>query len=285
MDRLFGYLKGSEQYAAQIAEHEKKKLDLDLLIIEAQLKAWNLWDAGTQGLVDDARKLGRQAIEDALRQSEAERLRSFQETMVRRQEEAAAAILEAARKMQAAMDKLLETQRGLRLDSQFSYLNPREQVEEAKRRLEALSAQAQAGNVTAAEELSGAITDYLRTYASTYGRTGDFFAESRRLDELITLLTQRFGYTGSGMVVPGTTPPNQPAAPGAPTAAVPTVTTGGTDPATAAVLRMMAIDAATYYSRATASDARKEGLLTEVRDLSAALNSKISMFLARSEVA
>lgn len=56
MDKLFGYLKGNVQFEAQRKAWDKKKIDLEFRVIEAQLKALGAWDDATRDLFDAARR-------------------------------------------------------------------------------------------------------------------------------------------------------------------------------------------------------------------------------------
>lgn len=280
MDRLFNYLKGSAKYAEQIKENERKKLELDFLVIEAQLKAWGIWNAATQGIFNDAYKAALAALNGPLTDTSG-----FADEIARRQEAAAQAQQEAARRFAAAIDKLIDVQRSLRLDDQLSYLNPREQVEAARQRLADLEAQARAGNVDAMEQLAQAIPEYLREYLDAFGRTGGFLSESQRLDDLITLLSQMQTFS-QGNVVYGapfgnpSLPVQQPSVPvsGGGTTTTTSSTAGG---ATEATVRQIGMDVSRFGQLAVAASSTTNADLREIADSIAALVNRLNLFLSR----
>lgn len=194
MDRVFGYLQGSKEHAAQIEEFELKKIDIEFKLIEAQLKALNAWDEATADLVADARDAaesmarGADSIETA-----TDRMASYwqaQTDAANAWNNAVQAGLQAVQEWrQGIADLTRETEEWL-TDEQLSPLTQAEQLAAAEARLEKLAARAEAGDVNALREFAKARQEFLQEGRESEAGGAGWDRIARRAMELSALVLE-----------------------------------------------------------------------------------------------
>mgnify|MGYP001325931659 CR=1 FL=1 len=274
LDRLFGYLKGSEKHAKEIAAHEKSKIALEFTILEAQLKAWNIWNDTTKGLLADARTAAEAGLTDGSGGGGGfDRPNSF-DAREERRNEAARIFEEAVARFKESTDRLIEAQGAFRLDDSTTYLSPREQVAEARRQLDDVVTRARAGDIDARNSFVQSYQAYLREYAGTFGRGGGFADESRRIDAILTELIAQTRFIVGNVAYDtrlggGGTPQNQvPASVYQATSAPAASSTGGATESTmqrvASLLQNAGGEIALFRQGQSQSSARNEQRLTDI---------------------
>jgi len=196
MDRIFGYLRESGQYARQAAEFERQKVNLEFMLIEAELRAWNAWTEEAAGLVNSAREI---ALRNAGQAGNASRGggRGGADPLQAAQEEQARRIQDLTEEFKRTTESLRAFQQDLRLDDQLSGLSPQQQLAEAERRYREVQALALGGDVAARgefEQVARAYLSELRDFGTSAGvRAAAFEDVDSTLTRLLGMTTFRDG--------------------------------------------------------------------------------------------
>lgn len=217
--KLFSYLQESTQFEAERVAYEQQRIELEFAIIEAQLRAFQIFDKYAEifGAAKEA------ALEAATRprvRNDNNRENEYarrQEEAARQQEEAARKQKEAAERFAQSTQKLIDFQKSLFLDTNLSTLTPEQRLDEARRQYEAVAALALAGNVEAREQIPDVARQYLEIarefFASSQGYTDIFAGVNALLNTLIGSNTALPGGGGTpanpnaGSPTPSTPPP------------------------------------------------------------------------------
>lgn len=187
IDRLYGYLKDDADWSALSVEHARQKVELEFRLIEAQLRALNMWDEATQRLFGAAH-------DAALAQASAPPTRpdsgggssggdglDWWRELQRQQEE-------QARQLADVNKALRDFKRSLALD-ELSPLTPVQRLQEAEQQYRATFAAAQAGDLEAARRFPRVFQDFFREmqrFGGTDARYLAFWNEGQAfLDQLI----------------------------------------------------------------------------------------------------
>jgi hypothetical protein len=208
LEKLYGYVGEESKWGQEAAKLAKEKALLELDIIEAQLKALNIWEAN-KGRIADARK---RVNDGNLGPDYKPTIVTYKdwwagaEEAAKTQQEAANAFREAVNQWAEATKRLTEARDSLLYDNELSGLSARDQAEAARKRAEEAVAAARGGDVEARGAAGNFITEYLREFIDAYGRGDAYFAEEARLRSIIESLIQQPYTQGNAVAGPWTYP-------------------------------------------------------------------------------
>lgn len=150
LDKLFGYLQNSAKYAGDAVKLKKQEVDLEFLVIRAQLAGYGVL-AQYQGLVDDAYK----AALDA-----AGQVTNAMGNVAQAVDNSAAALSAAATQLQGVVKTWEDYQTSLRTNSTLGLVNSRQGLDNSQTIYEETRRKALGGDITAQEGFKSAAETY-----------------------------------------------------------------------------------------------------------------------------
>lgn len=185
--QLFGYLKGSQKHAADIEKFERRQIELQFKIWEAQLKFLQAWDAETAELLADAKEAalamdrGAQATDRFASRMEA--YWQAQQDAADRWKRAMEAGAQAVQEWRSAVKEWSDSTQALLTDESQTNLTQAQQLAEAERRYGELLARAQGGDAGAVRELIRARAEWIAEGRESFGGGAGFDEIWRRILE------------------------------------------------------------------------------------------------------
>lgn len=153
LDRVFGYLRTSADFADETMAFERAKIEAEFRLMEAQFRFLGAWDETTAAWLSAAREI-------ALTQLEApiEEITTAASGLT----DAANAQKSVIDRWRSAIDSWNQYRESLRNDSSLGMVNSREALNNTRALYESLRDRALGGDVEAAERLTQAAEDYRR---------------------------------------------------------------------------------------------------------------------------
>jgi hypothetical protein len=177
-EKIYGYLKDTPEYAGQILEFKKKELDLEFLILEAQLKAVGLWTPENEKLVNDAHKAGAKILEDGAKEAAKILVGA-----------ARASAIQADRNMVAGYD-ILQAQK----DAAVAFTDLVRNLVDSNRRI-LTGAQSPLGPQ---ERFQAALADYQRTLTAAQGGNSEALGALPGIRDALLSVAQQYFAGGAG---------------------------------------------------------------------------------------